>query len=80
MTLNGKVALMTGSAHEIGRGIAFRLAKDGADIAIFVIDTAKMADVATEIEELGRNIQSRRQQPCCGRACRKDPARARSHG
>ncbi|MEF2549518.1 SDR family NAD(P)-dependent oxidoreductase [Aurantimonas sp. E1-2-R+4] len=53
MTINGKVALVTGAAQGIGRGIALRLAKDGADIAIVDINTDKMAEVAAEIEELG---------------------------
>ena len=34
MTLNGKVVLVTGSAQGIGRGIALRLARDGADICL----------------------------------------------
>jgi meso-butanediol dehydrogenase/(S,S)-butanediol dehydrogenase/diacetyl reductase len=54
MTINGKVALVTGAAQGIGRGIALRIAKDGADIAIVDITTDKMAEVAAEIEELGR--------------------------
>jgi meso-butanediol dehydrogenase/(S,S)-butanediol dehydrogenase/diacetyl reductase len=54
MTLKGKVALVTGAAQGIGRGIALRLAKDGADIAVVDIDLEKMADVAAEIDKLGR--------------------------
>jgi len=54
MTLRGKVALVTGAAQGIGRGIALRLAKDGADIAIVDFNAGKMAAVAVEIEELGR--------------------------
>ena len=53
MTLNGKVALVTGAAQGIGRGIALRLARDGADIAVVDINTDKMAEVAAEIEKLG---------------------------
>ena len=34
MSINGKVALVTGAGQGIGRGIALRLARDGADIAI----------------------------------------------
>jgi meso-butanediol dehydrogenase/(S,S)-butanediol dehydrogenase/diacetyl reductase len=54
MTLIGKVALITGAAQGIGRGIALRLAKEGADIAIVDINADKMADVAAEVEHLGR--------------------------
>jgi meso-butanediol dehydrogenase / (S,S)-butanediol dehydrogenase / diacetyl reductase len=54
MTLNDKVALVTGAAQGIGRGIALRLAKDGADIAIVDIHTDKMTQVAAEIKALGR--------------------------
>jgi meso-butanediol dehydrogenase/(S,S)-butanediol dehydrogenase/diacetyl reductase len=56
MTLTGKVAAVTGGGQGIGRGIALRLAKDGADIAIFDINTDKMAEVAAEIQGLGRKV------------------------
>lgn len=53
MVINGKVALVAGAAQAIGRGIASRLAKDGADIAVVYTNTDKMAEVITEIEPLG---------------------------
>lgn len=54
MTIEGKVALVTGAGQGIGRAIALRLAKDGADIALVDINTDKMNAVAAEIEGLGR--------------------------
>lgn len=54
MSLQGKVALVTGSGQGIGRGIALRLAKDGADIAIVDLNEDKMRKVAHEVEALGR--------------------------
>jgi meso-butanediol dehydrogenase/(S,S)-butanediol dehydrogenase/diacetyl reductase len=54
MAIDGKVALVTGAAQGIGRGIALRLAKDGADIALVDLQKDKLAAVAKEIQSLGR--------------------------
>jgi meso-butanediol dehydrogenase/(S,S)-butanediol dehydrogenase/diacetyl reductase len=52
--LEGKVALVTGAGQGIGRAIALRLARDGADIAIVDMNEAKMSDVAGEVRDIGR--------------------------
>ncbi|MFP1850703.1 acetoin reductase [Lonsdalea quercina] len=54
MSLSGKVALVTGAGQGIGRGIALRLAKDGADIALVDVKDDKIKSVAEEIRALGR--------------------------
>jgi meso-butanediol dehydrogenase/(S,S)-butanediol dehydrogenase/diacetyl reductase len=54
MSIQGKTALVTGSGQGIGRGIALRLAKDGANIGIVDMNEEKMASVAKEVEGLGR--------------------------
>ena len=54
MSIQGKVALVTGAGQGIGRAIALRLAKDGADIAIVDLNKDKMLEVAQEVEALGR--------------------------
>ena len=54
MSINGKVALVTGAGQGIGRGIALRLAKDGGDIAIVDLNDEKMKAVADEVKALGR--------------------------
>jgi len=46
MSIEDKVVLITGAGQGIGRGIALRLATDGADIAIVDLDEAKMEEVA----------------------------------
>ncbi|NVN53153.1 acetoin reductase [Mycolicibacterium hippocampi] len=51
--LTGKVALVTGGARGIGRGIALRLARDGADIALVDVRSEGINAVADEISEIG---------------------------
>lgn len=56
MTIEDKVALVTGGAQGIGLGIARRLASDGADIALVDVKDDKLAAAAREIEALGRRV------------------------
>ncbi|TCV93005.1 acetoin reductase [Biostraticola tofi] len=56
MSLAGKVALVTGAGQGIGRAIALRLAKDGADLALVDVKNDKIAAVAEEIKALGRKV------------------------
>jgi len=54
MTLEGRNALVTGGASGIGRAIALRLARDGADVAVLDLRPEPAAAVANEITALGR--------------------------
>ncbi|HEX2402239.1 MAG TPA: SDR family NAD(P)-dependent oxidoreductase, partial [Mycobacterium sp.] len=51
--LDGKVALITGAGRGIGRGIALRLARDGADVALVDVLPDGINGVANEIAEIG---------------------------
>lgn len=54
-TLAGRVAVVTGASRGIGRGIAERLAREGADcVVLYRRDRARALEVADGIERLGR--------------------------
>src|SRR5215210_3363326 len=54
MALNGKRALITGSSRGIGRGIALRLAEEGARIAIhYYQNEAAAQDTLAKVRERG---------------------------
>jgi NAD(P)-dependent dehydrogenase (short-subunit alcohol dehydrogenase family) len=53
MQLNGRVAIVTGAGHGIGRGIALRLAGEGAAVGILDCDQAACIRVAQEIGDAG---------------------------
>jgi len=53
MTLEGKVALVTGAAQGLGKWIALGLAHAGADLALADLDKKGVDQTAKEIEEMG---------------------------
>jgi 3-oxoacyl-[acyl-carrier protein] reductase len=54
MTLNGKIALVTGAAQGIGREIALGLAEDGADVAVCDVNLDAAQKTVSDVEAKGR--------------------------
>src|SRR5262245_41694520 len=55
MRCEGKIVLVTGAQRGIGRAVAIRFAREGADIALNYLDDKQAAEAAAaEIAALGR--------------------------
>lgn len=54
MTLEDRVAIVTGAGQGIGRGIALKLAEKGAQVVVSDINAETAARTAKEVETLGR--------------------------
>ncbi len=58
MRLGGKVAAVTGSGRGIGRSVALRLAREGANVIVTDIDPALAEEAASAIRERGHNAHA----------------------
>ncbi len=56
--LSGKVAIVTGSGQGIGKAVALRLAREGADIVVAEINPGTAEATAREIQGLGPRAQA----------------------
>jgi 3-oxoacyl-[acyl-carrier protein] reductase len=54
MSLQGRVAIVTGAAQGIGRAIAEMLAEAGADIVVADLDPTRSKETAAAVEKAGR--------------------------
>ncbi|MDP3722682.1 MAG: 3-oxoacyl-[acyl-carrier-protein] reductase [Candidatus Omnitrophota bacterium] len=57
MQLANQVAVVTGGARGIGREIALRLAREGADVALFDVQPPLLEQAAAELRALGRRAE-----------------------
>jgi NAD(P)-dependent dehydrogenase (short-subunit alcohol dehydrogenase family) len=70
--LEGKVAVVTGAAAGIGRGIALRLAEEGCCVTLVDRDAAALKETSAEIRERSARVVSVE----CDVALEADVARA----
>ncbi len=56
MRVAGKIALVTGAARGIGRGIAEKLGLEGADLAIVDLSAEALADTVATLATAGRKV------------------------
>lgn len=56
MNLEGKVAIVTGGAQGIGKGIVERYVKENAKVAIFDIDKDMLEATEAEMKSMGRDV------------------------
>src|SRR5690348_4457736 len=54
MSLEGKVAVVTGAARGLGRAIALKLARDGADVSVWDLNLEGAEETARMIRKEGR--------------------------
>jgi len=59
-TFEGKVAVVTGGASGIGRGIALELARRGSSIVLADLHEQRLAEVEAEVAGLGRDVLTMR--------------------
>lgn len=59
MQLQNRVALVTGAGRGIGKAIALRFAREGADIAVLDLNAESAQAAAEEIRKLGRRATAR---------------------
>ncbi|MCL4465750.1 MAG: glucose 1-dehydrogenase [Chloroflexi bacterium] len=60
MSLQGKIAIVTGAGRGIGKATALRLARGGADVAVVDIDASSAEDTAREVQAIGRRTLAQR--------------------
>jgi NADP-dependent 3-hydroxy acid dehydrogenase YdfG len=53
MNLKNKIAIVTGASDGLGKQVAFKLAKEGVNLALIARDEDKLNEVKSEAEKLG---------------------------